>query len=96
MAAMTITPVRTEKGFQDSIDFDLPELVHPPVKDAHTRLLDMLAGWSRYIDRDDTPDSEDVRDAVYALHQEAGAMEDSGAEAVAAFVTTRVIPLLNE
>lgn len=66
-------------------------------KESHTRLLDMLHGWSVFIQKEAETESFDppaVADAVCELYQDAGAMDDTSSDAVRAFVQSRVVPLL--
>ena len=73
------------------------------VKTAGTRLLDLLAGWERFVSSDEEAGVQDVvltTDELGALYQEAGrlimALEDAEAEdeAVYEFVQERILPLL--
>ncbi len=75
----------------------------PIAKTSGTRLLDLLAGWERYVSSDEEaglPDGALSADELGALYQEAGALvattEDADAEndAVYEFVQERILPLL--
>ncbi len=66
-------------------------------KSSHVRLLDMLHGWSVFIQKEAETESFDppaITDAVCELYQDAGAMDDTSDDAVRAFVQSRVMPLL--
>lgn len=66
-------------------------------KVGYTHLLDMLHGWSVFIQMEaetETFDPPAIADAVCELYQDAGAMNDTGDDAVRAFVQSRVLPLL--
>lgn len=70
-------------------------VVHPPVKEPRTRLLDLLAGWNDFIGREEgVPDLESVTDDIGALYQEVGALDNPTDADVRAIVIDRVIPLL--
>ena len=59
--------------------------------DAHTRLLDLLAGWSHYP-YDDRPIYDDR--AIYDAYQNAGQRENMSDDEIKAFVSEYVIPIL--
>lgn len=69
-----------------------------PQKAPETRLLDILVGWSAYLDEDEANGLCDTvtADEVAALYQEAGsfAFDDPTPEEVRAFFIERVLPLL--
>lgn len=76
---------------------DADQLIqHPTIKDAHTRLLDMLAGWSDFLREETTvPDLPHFRDAVRDLYHVAdSAGEHRSPEDVRDFVNQKLIPLL--
>jgi hypothetical protein len=72
-------------------------------KDPFTRLLDLMAGWGEYVEKDeaehhDTVSSADVYDAYQSVATFAEPYWDSAPEvqemAVRHFVDTRLLPLL--
>lgn len=74
-------------------------------KTPHNRLMDMIAGWASFAERDEErgyPDAPGVNDAIYGLYQDAGALgleennpvEEEAEETIRAFVVSRVLPLL--
>ena len=71
-------------------------------KTPHTRLLDLLAGWSEYARRDETADDPAVVERICDLYQEAGNLSvgtDDPADPVTEttiqhFLLARVAPLL--
>ena len=77
---------------------------HDTGKTPHTRLLDRIAGWAQFSDRDADNGNADlpgVSDAIHALYQDAGALGleaepvDENSEAVLrAFVLARIMPML--
>jgi len=70
----------------------------PPRKAPETRLLDILAGWSAYLDEDEANGLCDsvTAEEVAALYQEAGnfAFDDPTPGEVRAFFIERVLTLL--
>ena len=72
------------------------------VKTPHARLLDMLAGWSEYVEADVYRDAEGVNDRIADLYQEAGALgleplnpvDANSDEVIRAFIIDRVLPVL--
>ncbi len=70
-------------------------------KSPRNRLLDMMAGWAEYTDKDAEDGFEDapnVNEKIHALYQDAGALGfDSGITAeqeVRDFVLNKVLPVL--
>jgi hypothetical protein len=55
------------------------------MKDAHTRLMDMLWGWC--MEEDDSPH-------IGELYEQVGEMENPTDDDIRAFVQEKVIPLL--
>ena len=76
------------------------DLSQTAVKYPFTRLLDLLAGWERYADQDDMPDTPSIVENIADLYQEAGNLEvrrqnDAQVEAtLRAFLKDRVLPVL--
>ena len=77
-----------------------PNHAQPPVKYPRTRLLDLLAGWERFVDTDEIPDAPSVIYNIADLYQEAGNLNVSRQndaqteEILRAFLTERILPLL--
>jgi len=79
-----------------------PEATAVGTKTPHTRLLDLLAGWSNYAQGDETADDPAVVERICDLYQEAGNLSvgaDSPADpttetVIRTFLLTRVAPLL--
>ena len=72
-------------------------------KSPATRLLDLLAGWTDYVDHDEDHQLVDAAlpaEQIAQLYQEAGALAceefdlNGEADAVRAFMIERVLPLL--
>ena len=74
-------------------------------KTSHNRLLDMIAGWASFAERDEErgyPDAPGVNDSIHELYQEAGALgldknnpvDEETEESIRAFVVERVLPVL--
>ncbi len=76
----------------------------PSVKTPSTRLLDLLAGWSHYAQRDEDrgiSDAPNVVDAICDLYQEGGnlvlteaADKVEKARVLQKFLTERILPVL--
>ena len=83
---------------------ELSDELQPPVKAPFTRLLDLLAGWEQYAQKDvaeGVSDAPHVLDAISDLYQEGGSLSISPSasrmqkEAIfRAFLTERVLPVL--
>jgi hypothetical protein len=60
------------------------------MKDAHRKLLDLLAGWSGAADIVSEQESETVGD----LYEEAGQFKDMTDEQIKEFVNGKILPFL--
>ena len=57
--------------------------------DAHTRLLDLLAGWNDYA-----VGPEEYPSAIFGAYQNAGQRDDMTEDAIKSFVSEYIIPIL--
>lgn len=74
-------------------------------KTPRSRLLYMMAGWSRYVETDEADgftDAPGMNDVIHELYQDAGALDldrdnpmgQEAEETIRAFVMGRVLPTL--